>query len=513
MVLVGTISAVLALAALVAGTLAITRLSAARAEMIDKLDPALLNSQRLNSGLLNQETAVRGFALTGDPETLRPYELGRQQQTDSLAALRVLGGQDGRPELTTALDEVERLSAQWRREYAEPTVAAVRAGGPRTPAFAVDAGRGSFDALRAELDGQRTALARARTEARTALADAVTTLTVTALSIGIGLVLLLGALAMWVRGTISRPISTLAASVREVADGQFERRPVGSGPKEIVQLADDVDSMRERILSALRDEQELNAQLNRQTRDLERSNRDLEQFAYVASHDLQEPLRKVSGFCELLKTRYGGQLDARADQYIDFAVDGARRMSRLISDLLAFSRVGRVPAAPEELDGEALVAQAVRNLEAQIAETGAGVTHDPLPTVRGESALLTTVFQNLIGNAVKFRGAEPPTVHVGVARRDGDWEFRVSDNGIGIDPAYAEKVFVIFQRLHPKEQYPGTGIGLALCRKIIEYHGGTIWLDPAPGAGTTFRFTLPVAGSEAPDGDRRASSGAGERQA
>jgi light-regulated signal transduction histidine kinase (bacteriophytochrome) len=251
--------------------------------------------------------------------------------------------------------------------------------------------------------------------------------------------------------------------------------------------------MRRQIVTELTTVQALNQRLEAQTGELQRSNFDLEQFAYVASHDLQEPLRKVSSFCELLAKRYVGQLDERADQYIHFAVDGARRMSALINDLLAFSRVGRTTTGTWlKLDGEVLLAEALRNLDEVIVQTGAQITHDPLPTVVGETSLLVTVFQNLVGNALKFRGEQPPQVHISV-QLDGDfWLFRVADNGIGIDPAYQDRIFVIFQRLHSKDAYPGTGIGLALCRKIIDYHRGQIWLDPDITSGSAFCFTLPA---------------------
>jgi len=234
--------------------------------------------------------------------------------------------------------------------------------------------------------------------------------------------------------------------------------------------------------------------LVRMARELAASNAELEQFAYIASHDLQEPLRKVSSFTQLLRRRYGGQLDARADQYIDFAVDGATRMQQLINDLLTFSRVGRgsvdqstVFGADEALD-DALAA-----LAPAIEETGAQIERSPLPRVRGERSLIAAVFQNLVGNAIKFtRAGEAPHVKI-TSRRDGDhWEFECVDHGIGIDADYAERIFMIFQRLHPKDVYPGTGIGLAMCRKIVEYHGGTIWLAPGDGNGATFRFTLPA---------------------
>ncbi|HYT10152.1 MAG TPA: ATP-binding protein, partial [Mycobacteriales bacterium] len=233
------------------------------------------------------------------------------------------------------------------------------------------------------------------------------------------------------------------------------------------------------------------AALEARTEDLQRSNSELEQFAYVASHDLQEPLRKVASFSQLLQRRYAGQLDERADQYIAFAVDGAKRMQILINDLLAFSRVGRMVREHVEVEAGELVAQAVANLSLAVEEAGAEVTVDELPRVSGDVSLLTAVFQNLIGNAIKFRGAGPPRVRVGVRDAGAEWEFSVADNGIGIEPEYAERIFVIFQRLHPKEAYPGTGIGLALCRKIVDYHGGRIWLDAEASPGTTFRFTLP----------------------
>jgi signal transduction histidine kinase len=236
----------------------------------------------------------------------------------------------------------------------------------------------------------------------------------------------------------------------------------------------------------------LNAELQARSDQLAQSNRALEEFAYVASHDLQEPLRKVSSFCGLLRSRYGGKLDDRADQYIDFAIDGANRMSELIRDLLAFSRVTRDTQRNEPLDSQALLDAAVRNLSSQIEENEARVTSDTLPRVHGEASLITTVFQNLISNGIKFRANEPPLIHVSAARHEAMWRFEIQDNGIGVDPVFADKIFTIFQRLHRKEAYPGTGIGLALCRKIVEYHGGTIWLAPGTGTGTRFCFTLPA---------------------
>ncbi|HKO23820.1 MAG TPA: ATP-binding protein [Chloroflexota bacterium] len=229
--------------------------------------------------------------------------------------------------------------------------------------------------------------------------------------------------------------------------------------------------------------------------DLRRSNAELEQFAYVASHDLQEPLRMISSYIQLLQRRYQGQLDAKADTFIGFAVDGVTRMQRLINDLLAYSRVGTHGAPLVPTDCGEVVAGAIAALGAPIAETGARVIYGELPTVLGDATQLGQLFQNLIGNALKFCTGVTPEIMISAERAGGEWLFRVCDNGIGIDPAYAERIFIIFQRLHSREEYPGTGIGLAICKKIVERHGGRIWVESQPGQGATFTFSLPDAAS------------------
>jgi len=232
-------------------------------------------------------------------------------------------------------------------------------------------------------------------------------------------------------------------------------------------------------------------ELEKRVAELARSNADLEQFAYVASHDLQEPLRMVASYNQLLARRFKGKLGDDADEFIGFTVEGVTRMQRLINDLLAYSRVGTRTKEPTEVDLEQVFAVTVSNLERAIADAGAEVTHDPLPTLVGDEVQLAQLFQNLIGNAIKFRGEEPPRIHVG-ARMDPDTiRISVQDNGIGIDPQYFDRIFVIFQRLHAREKYPGTGIGLAICKKIVERHGGRIWVESTPGAGSTIQFTIP----------------------
>ncbi|WP_321932191.1 sensor histidine kinase [Paraburkholderia guartelaensis] len=241
------------------------------------------------------------------------------------------------------------------------------------------------------------------------------------------------------------------------------------------------------ITERKRAEQEL---INR-TEELARSNHDLEQFAYVASHDLQEPLRAVAGPLQLLQRRYQGRLDARADEFIAHAVDGATRMQKLIDDLLAYSRVGRPGVTRELTDCGAVLDQALRSLSVVIHESDALISRMHLPTVLGIPTQLSLLFQNLVGNAIKFRHPER-AVRIDIrARHEGDdWVFSVTDNGIGIDAQYFDRIFLIFQRLHSRTDYPGTGIGLALCRRIVEQHGGRIWVESTPGSGTTFHFTL-----------------------
>lgn len=224
--------------------------------------------------------------------------------------------------------------------------------------------------------------------------------------------------------------------------------------------------------------------------ELARSNAELEQFAYVASHDLQEPLRMVASYMQLLQRRYQGKLGADAEEFIAYAVDGARRMQALINDLLAYSRVSSRGKPFEPIDCEVVLDEALVNLQMATEESGAVIIRDPLPTVMADGTQLMQLFQNLIGNAIKFQNEKVPHIHVSTERQGREWVFSVRDNGIGIDPQYYERIFAIFQRLHTREEYPGTGIGLAICRRIVERHGGRIWVESQSGEGSTFHFAI-----------------------
>lgn len=482
--LLGIIVAVLLVMTAVAissTVIALDSLSAARSRSVDQVEPAARRVNEINRALLDQETGVRGFVLTGQDDFLTPYLDGQKAEGDAVRSVRDLVG-----DVNGRVSRIEDLAAQWRSEYATPTVAAARSGAAQGTGTDIERGKVLFDQLRSETAALRTDIGGLARQARDDLAHAAKVVLWLVIGMGVLLVTVIGGLSLLLHRLLIAPLANLADHTRQVASGDFEHEIAVDGPRETVQLGEDVNAMRHRIVQEL-------ATLDAAKTELQRSNSELEQFAYVASHDLQEPLRKVASFCQLLQRRYGGQLDERADQYIDFAVDGAKRMQGLINDLLAFSRVGRMTREQTLIDLNEVVRQVVDSFSDRIEETRALVVAENLPSVRGEATLLSAVFQNLISNALKFRGSSDPVVTI-EAERDGDlWKFTVHDNGIGIEPEYADRIFVIFQRLHPKDAYPGTGIGLAMCRKIVEYHGGTIWLKTDVDSGTSFEFTLPVA--------------------
>lgn len=471
-------------------------------DAIYRWQAAATASQRLLADLVNQETGVRGYALTRQQSFLQPYrDYVKQQQRDQTTLGRLIGHD---AQLRRLYSDVQRVAASWRRDIAEPVIAQVRAGGD--PATALDASKAAFDDVRRKSAALSAALAKRVDETRhtRTIAGIVAGVSVglVAILVIIAGVLLWRGLREWVLG----PVDRLRAQTREVAAGATHREIVADGPVEFTELGHDVESMRRQIAAQLADAERTREELLRQGDELTRSNEDLQQFAYVASHDLSEPLRKVANFGQLLERQYGDRLDERGRQYIDFAVDGAKRMQVLIADLLALSRVGRTTERFERIDLDRKLDLALIGLADKIAEADARVERlTPLPAVDGDRALLISLLENLIGNAIKYRrDGVPPVVRVSAELDEQTrmWTITVSDNGIGIDPQYSERIFAVFQRLHLRDQYGGTGIGLALCRKIVEFHGGHIWLAPVESApGATFRFTIPESGIRAESRD------------
>jgi signal transduction histidine kinase len=513
--LVLSVMAVAVLAGAATAAVLLNRTDAVTRELADDLQPALGLAYQLQGALRDQETSLRGYLIAADPVFLVPYYDGQrveQQATEDITAR--LGD---RADLIADLTAIERASAAWRSTYAQPLISSVIPGTPNVVNTATaDRGKAEFDRIRSLFDIQNVDLAAARTaavkqlDAMRSWRDRVLIAMVTVFAAGAIL------LALLMRRTVTRPLAELAASCQRIAAGNFAHSIAVQGAKDIRAIAGDVENMRERIVAELEisrsDRARLAMQaevLDAQAVELRRSNAELEQFAYVASHDLQEPLRKVASFCELLEKRYGNALDERGIEYIGFAVDGAKRMQGLINDLLTFSRVGRLTVADAAVDLDTTLDTALGNLAVSIGESGAQIKRPdgPLPQVLGDATLITMLWQNLIGNAVKFRREDrPPQVIIDCERatgdHDGHWMFSVTDNGIGIAPEFAEKVFVIFQRLHGRDAYAGTGIGLAVCKKIVELHGGSIGIDTTSSSGTRFWFTLPInaRSDEAPAG-------------
>lgn len=469
--------------------------------LIDEVSPARTQAFRLQAALLDQETGVRGYLLTKDEDVLEPYRRGL---ADEAVARERLGDLvEGLDRPVADLRAVDRAARQWRAEFADPALAGRGSGGGSDEAASVTGAKQAFDRVRAALDAQQEHLGDEQRKARAAFADARSDRDRALVAALVAFLLTGVAITVLVHFTVVRPLDTVRTASRRVAAGDFDHAIPAHGPADVRTLAEAVEGMRLRVVSELATSRSDQAELASQAADLDaaavelrRSNAELEQFAYVASHDLQEPLRKVASFCQLLEKRYAGQLDDRATQYIGFAVDGAKRMQVLINDLLTFSRVGRVQDAQEEVALDVALDRAVRNLSVTVEETGAVVERPAeLPQVMGDPTLLTMLWQNLVGNAVKFRHPDrAPHITIAVERTEGadSWTFGVTDNGIGIPEEFAEKVFIIFQRLHARDAYAGTGIGLSLCKKVVEHSGGQIWIDTAHTGGARIVFTLPV---------------------
>lgn len=404
----------------------------------------LLRIESFRSRMLSAESSQRGYLITREQDFLRPYRAETTVINAELADLRTLTADN-----ESQRDRVAELEPLvHHRLEMMAVVAAARPGA--VPQSMLDQGRAVMLRIRdiiAAMELEENQLL----DQRTAVAQRDTR--------NAALVIALGTVSLFV---------LLLVSIIQVNRGIRAR-----------------DASLEERRKALND-------LDQNAKELARSNADLQQFAYVASHDLQEPLRMVASFVQLLARRYRGRLDQSADEYIDYAVEGALRMQTLIQDLLEYSRLGS--DGPRELhnaDTREVLDQTLKNLRAAIHESGAVITHGEMPVLRTDPGQLGHVLQNLIANALKFRGPDPPRIHVAAAKRDGQWLFSVQDNGIGIDPAHKNKVFVIFQRLHGRGTYAGTGIGLSICKRIVNRLGGEIWVESEAGKGATFYFTLP----------------------
>ncbi|MFY1588353.1 sensor histidine kinase [Micromonospora sp. WMMD734] len=467
--------------------------------LLTRTGPLRVQGQELLNVLLDQETGVRGYAVSGNRADLAPYEQGVRQERDVAATIADLGRDY--PAIVDALRTAQQQAADWRRTVAEPVIATTGSSGTAAGQALITAqARQQFDEIRTSVGDLQTAILAERERGARDI-ERTGNMLVMLLIVAAVVVVLAGTLMLLsLERMVIRPLTGLAQQVREVAAGDYQHHIAGSGPPEFRRLADDVDVMRQKIakdLAEVRAAREniewVNSQLQKQAEELTRSNRDLEQFAYVASHDLQEPLRKVASFCQLLQRRYAGQLDERADQYIAFAVDGAQRMQRLINDLLAFSRIGRLTTGFVDVDLNRVMADVASQTEPGRQYADAELTWGELPVIRGEEPLLTNLLVNLVSNSVKFRRPDvAPKVRVSARLVGDEWEITCADNGIGIEPEFADKIFVIFQRLHAKDAYPGTGIGLAIVKKIVEYHGGRVWVDTDQAEGTAIRFTLPA---------------------
>ncbi|KUI05630.1 sensor histidine kinase [Mycobacterium sp. IS-3022] len=511
--LVLSMMGVVVIAGAIAAALLLNRTDDISRELNLGIQPARVAAYQLQAALRDQETAIRGYAIAADRQFLEPYYAG--QGAERAAAQQVRDGIGHRPELLADLEAIEEAAAAWRSTFADPVLASVTPGSPKVlDAETAARGKAEFDSLRALFEAQNRDLTQARQDAVDDLTRVQTWRNVVLLTVVATFLVAAIALAVLVRRAVTRPLEALAAACRKITEGSFGERIAVGGPRDIRSIAAAVEDMRQRIVDELEASREARSQLADQALELQRSNAELEQFAYVASHDLQEPLRKVASFCQLLEKRYGDKLDERGVEYIRFAVDGAKRMQVLINDLLTFSRVGRLNSVHDDVDLSAVLDDAMDNLATTIEEAGAEVvvhSGQPLPSVKGDPTLLTMLWQNLIGNAVKFArpGVVPRIVidcEAGEDAQEGSWLFTVTDNGIGIPDEFTEKVFVIFQRLHGRESYSGTGIGLALCRKIVEYHGGSIWIDTTYTDGTRFRFTIPCVVDEPVEADMEGST-------
>jgi signal transduction histidine kinase len=498
---IGAMSVLVVLFSVIGGVL-LARTSQASDLLVDRIGPANTALADTQDALVDQETGVRGYLLTRQSDFLQPYTQGEAQEAaDSKQIETLLAGH------TAALADFATLAhviAAWKATYALPLITDAQAGKPITDGE-LNASKDSFDGLRRQFGTLNTELGaeRAADVANLHRLDQIRDRTLIAMLVVFFATVAL--IVVLIQFAVLRPLTRLRLESEAVTEGNFDSPLTATGPRDIRALGEALAAMRGRLTRALaaaeRQRTTLHEQkeaLDSQAADLRRSNEELEQFAYVASHDLQEPLRKVASFCQLIERRYAEHLDERGKQYIDYAVDGAKRMQVLINDLLTFSRVGRVNERHQRVELKAAVDDAIYGLQYAVNDTGARIeVEEGLPAVTGDPTLIRMLLQNLIGNSLKFHTPEqPPEIDISLEsdpQQPGFVQLSVADRGIGIPAEFSEKVFVIFQRLHSRESYTGTGIGLALCKKIVEYHGGRIAIDAEHTPGTRIVFSLPAA--------------------
>jgi len=473
----------------------ITQLAGQTEEIVSKDQPAFRSVADLSTQVYAAEQSADRFLAAppgpGRNKWLNPYYTARAAMDLDLTRLEEWAAEPTHGDILPTLHDLEaRLKARWATLDTE--IAAAGAGQPLIDvtdnSVAIATIENATDRFRAVLGGH------VKGDAVEAAAVAQQTLT---LIIGLFVIAILITIVagFLIARSIASPLTGLTTAANRIAAGEMIDPPALQRRDEIGVLSTAVTRMVKSLRGMAEKEHGLRVDLAEHQRvqgELQRSNAELEQFAYVASHDLQEPLRMVGSYTGLLKRRYQGKLDGEADEFIAYAMGGVTRMQALINDLLTYSRAGRGDRPLEETDSGQALARALDSLQAAIADKQAVVSHGALPVVCANIIQLTQLFQNLIGNALKFCKDRRPEIRVGAQRQGPEWVFSVQDNGIGIDPQYRERIFLLFQRLHKREEYEGTGIGLAICKKIVEQQGGRIWVESEPGNGSTFKFTLPA---------------------
>jgi signal transduction histidine kinase len=477
----------------------ITQLAGKTEEIVSQDQPAFRSVADLSTQVYAAEQSANRFLAAppgpGRSKWLNPYYTARAAMDLDLTRLEEWAAEPNDGDIKPTLHDLEaRLQARWAALDTE--IAAAGAGQPIDDSTDNSVAIASIESASDRFRSVLGAHVKADAVEAAAVAEETLTLMIGLFVIAIVVTVVAGFL---IARSIARPLAGLTTAANRIAAGEMIDPPALQRRDEIGVLSTALARMVRSLRALAEQERGLRvdvAEYQRVQAELRRSNEELEQFAYVASHDLQEPLRMVGSYTGLLKRRYQGKLDREADEFIAYAIDGVTRMQALINDLLTYSRAGRGNRPLEEIDAGQALGRALDNLQTAIADTHAVVSRGMMPRVAANTVQLTQLFQNLIGNALKFCKDRRPEIRIAAEPVGREWVFSVQDNGIGIDPQYRDRIFLIFQRLHKREEYPGTGIGLAICKKIVEQQGGQIWVESEPGKGSTFKFTLPAIGRQ-----------------